>query len=142
MSKNRKNVVYSTNPNFDYDNEQEEEETIENDEQRMKLVSKTLTFDCNWKRGWTIPFRRSLFFIGTVELLFARVFFGTRTHGVTKNGRKEWYAIDRVSNIINAKAIIEGQDVGAKKPMNKPCNFGFSESPKKPSSCELRTHIL
>jgi uncharacterized membrane protein len=127
---------------YTFDEIRIEKITIESDEQRMKLVSETLAFDCNWKRGWTIPFRRSLFFIGTVELLFARVFFGTRTHGVTKNGRKEWYAIDRVSKIINAKAIIEGQDAGAKKSMNEPCKFGFSESPKKPSSCEVRTHIL
>jgi hypothetical protein len=26
--------------------------------------------------------------------------------------------------------------------MEEPCKFGFSEAPKKPSSCAVRTHIL
>ncbi len=65
-----------------------------------------------------------------------------RTHGITRNNRKEWYAIDRVSKITKANAIISGQSAGQISPMKEPCKFGFSESPKKPSSCEVRTHIL
>ena len=99
-----------------------------------------LVFD--WNKGLPIPFKRSLFFISTVELLFARIFFGTRTYGITKNDRKEWYAIDRVSHIKKANANISGKDIGGFTSMNEPCKFGFSEAPKKPSSCEVRTHIL
>ena len=119
-----------------------EEISVTNFEGGMKLTSESLNLEYRWSRGWTIPFSRSLFFIATVESLFAKLFFGTRTHGVTKNGREEWYAIDRISSITNASAIINSQDAGGKRPMKEPCKFGFSEAPKKPSSCEVRTHIL
>jgi len=36
MSKKR-NIVYSTNPSFDYEDENEEFETLENDEQELKV---------------------------------------------------------------------------------------------------------
>ena len=101
-----------------------------------------MELDFTWNKGLPIPFKRSLLFISTVELFFAKLFFGTRTYGVTKNNRKEWYAIDRVSHVKKASAQISGKDVGEFTPMNEPCKFGFSEAPKKPSSCEVRTHIF
>ena len=109
--------------------------------QEMTLSSESLNLEYKWNRGWSIPFSRSLFFIATVELLFARIFWGTRTHGRSKNNRKEWYAIDRVSNIIEAKATINGKDAGKKTLMTEQCKFGFSESPKNPSSVVVRTYI-
>jgi uncharacterized membrane protein len=122
---------------------------IEIQDINIKHGENNLSVDCNsmklefeWNRGFRIPFKRSLFFIATVELFFAKLFFGTRTHGVTKNHRKEWYAIDRVSKITNAEALISGQNLGRMSSMSEPCKFGFSEAPKKPSSCEVRTHIL
>lgn len=38
MSKKNRNVVYSTNPNFDYDDENESFETLENNEQKLKVL--------------------------------------------------------------------------------------------------------
>ena len=117
-----------------------EEISINNSERQLSLNSGTMNFDLKWNRGWPIPFKRSLFFIATVELFFAKLFFGTKTHGTTNNQRKEWYAIDRVSKITSASGKISGQDLGEMTDMS-PCKFGFSEAPKKPSSCEVRTHI-
>jgi uncharacterized membrane protein len=111
-------------------------------ERSLSVACDSMKLDFEWNRGWPIPFKRSLFFIATVELLFARIFFGTQTHGVTKNQRKEWYAIDRVSKLTKASATIGGTNVGDLRPLSEPCKFGFSEAPKKPSSCEVRTHIL
>ena len=111
-------------------------------DRNQKVKSETMELDFIWNRGLPIPFKRSLLFISTVELLFAKLFFGTRTYGITKNNRKEWYAIDRVSKIKNATATISGKDAGKFAHMDEPCKFGFSEAPKKPSSCEVRTHIL
>lgn len=108
----------------------------------LSVVCDSMKLDFEWNRGWPIPFKRSLFFIATVELLFAKIFFGTQTHGVTKNQRKEWYAIDRVSKLTKASATIDGTNAGELRPLSEPCKFGFSEAPKKPSSCEVRTHIL
>ena len=108
----------------------------------LKVKCETMELDFQWNKGFKIPFKRSLLFIATVELFFAKLIFSTRTYGVTKNNRKEWYAIDRVSHITHATANISGKGVGRFKPMDEPCKFGFSEAPKKPSSCEVRTHIL
>ena len=124
------------------------EETIITDldvilkDNEMSLKSEKLELNFEWDKGWKIPFKRSLFFIAAVEGIFARILFGTKTHGRTKDNRKEWYAIDRVSKITTASASIDGQDLGSMTSMSKPCKFGFSEAPKKPSSCVLRTHIL
>ncbi len=38
MSKKNRNVVYSTNPNYDYDDENEEFETFEPNEQKLKVL--------------------------------------------------------------------------------------------------------
>lgn len=115
---------------------------VEQNGDEMKVSCEMMELEFVWNRGWKIPFKRSLLFIATVELFFAKLFFSTRTHGVTRNNRKEWYAIDRVSKITKANAIISGQSAGQISPMKEPCKFGFSEAPKKPSSCEVRTHIL
>ena len=119
-----------------------EEVTTTLSDREIKISCKTMDLEFSWNRGFPIPFRRSLLFIQTIELFFARLIFSTRTYGVTKDNRKEWYAIDRVSHITSATAQIEGQDAGEFKPMREPCKFGFSEAPKKPSSCVVRTHIL
>ena len=112
------------------------------EDRNQKVKSNTMELDFSWNRGLPIPFKRSLLFISTVELFFAKLFFGTRTYGVTKNNRKEWYAIDRVSKLTKASATIDGTNAGELRPLSEPCKFGFSEAPKKPSSCEVRTHIL
>ena len=111
-------------------------------ERSISVECDTMSLEFSWNRGFAIPFKRSLLFIQTVELFFAKLIFSTRTYGITKDNRQEWYAIDRVSHITNAKAIIDGENVGEFTPMKEPCKFGFSEAPRKPSSCEVRTHIL
>ena len=115
---------------------------IEEDGRNLSVKCKTMKLEFSWKKGFAIPFKRSLLFIATVELFFAKLIFSTRTYGLTRNNRQEWYAIDRVSNLSRASAKIEGEDVGDMASMSPPCKFGFSEAPRKPASCEVRTHIL
>ena len=115
--------------------------TIEND-RTLTLNCESMKLNFSWSKGLRIPIKRSLLFIATVELFIARIFFSTKTHGITRNGRKEWYAIDRLSKLKSAQAQIADQDLGQMAPIEAPCKFGFSEAPKKPSSCEVRTHIL
>jgi len=38
MSKKNRNVVYSTNPDYNYDDENEDFETLENNEQKLKVL--------------------------------------------------------------------------------------------------------
>lgn len=119
-----------------------EEVTTSLTERSIKVNCNTMELEFSWNRGFSIPFKRSLLFIQTVELFFARMLFSTRTFGITNDNRKEWYAIDRVSHIKSATAKINGKNTGKFKSMTEPCKFGFSEAPKKPSSCLVRTHIL
>lgn len=112
------------------------------DERSIKVNCKTMDLEFSWNRGFPIPFKRSLLFIQTIELFFAKLIFSTRTYGITKDNRKEWYAIDRVSHVKTATAHINGKNAGKFKPMKEPCKFGFSEAPEKPSSCMVRTHIF
>ena len=101
-------------------------------ERSIKVDCNTMELEFSWNRGFPIPFKRSLLFIQTIELFFAKLIFSTRTYGITKDNRKEWYAIDRVSHITSAKANINSQNAGDFKPMREPCKFGFSEAPKNP----------
>ena len=38
MSKKKRNIVYSTNPNYDYEDEHEEIDTVANNEQKLKVL--------------------------------------------------------------------------------------------------------
>ena len=38
MSKRNKNIVYSTNPSFNYDDNEEEDQTTENNDQELKVL--------------------------------------------------------------------------------------------------------
>jgi uncharacterized membrane protein len=127
---------------YSFDDVLLEEIDAEEEGRNLKVKCKTMRLEFSWKKGFAIPFKRSLLFIATVELFFAKLIFSTRTYGLTRNNRQEWYAIDRVSNLSHASANIDGEDKGKMTPMNQPCKFGFSEAPKKPASCEVRTHIL
>ena len=119
-----------------------EEVSTSLNERSIKVNCNTMDLEFSWNKGFSIPFRRSLLFIQTIELFFAKLIFSTRTYGITKNNRKEWYAIDRVSHIKSATAQINGKNAGSSAPMKEPCKFGFSEAPKKPCSCMVRTHIF
>lgn len=136
-----KQVADYVNSMYAFENTIIENISIHSKERSLSLVTETMNLQLSWNRGWRIPFKRSLFFIATVELFFAKLLFGTKTHGTTNNNRKEWYAIDRVSKVTSAQGIIDGRGLGTMTEMT-PCKFGFSEAPKKPSSCEVRTHIL
>ena len=127
---------------YSFDDVLLEEIDVKEEGRNLSVKCKTMELEFSWKKGFAIPFKRSLLFIATVELFFARLIFSTRTYGLTRNNRREWYAIDRVSNLSHASANISGEDMGDMTPMSQPCKFGFSEAPKKPASCEVRTHIL
>tara|TARA_B100001996_G_scaffold1642_2_gene1521 strand:- start:994 stop:1578 length:585 start_codon:yes stop_codon:yes gene_type:complete len=94
-----------------------------------------------WKRGFFIPIRRPLWFISTVEQFFAKLFFGTRTHGKTKNGLKEWYCVQSLAKVNHSSAKENGIDFGDSARFEITACFGFSEPPKRPSSAIVRSTI-
>ena len=45
-------------------------------------------------------------------IFFGWLIFRTKTHGRTKNGRREWYVVDKISRLKNAEAKISGNKLG------------------------------
>ena len=107
----------------------------------IEIVADSLSVSFEWKRGIGIPFSRPKWIISTIEQWVAGAVFGTKTHGLTCNGLREWYCIYKLSSIKHAKASYEGEDLGVVSKFEIDACFGFSEPPKKPSSVRLRSMI-
>ena len=76
---------------------------------KIKRAENSIEVNCDlgrvsmqWGVTIPIPFSRPHWFIANVEAPFARLFFGTKTHGITRNGRKEWYQVRGFARIKSA----------------------------------------
>ena len=108
----------------------------------LQIQTNTIEISLEWSKGFTIPFRRSLFFIKNVESWFAKVFFKTKTYGITNNHRQEWYMINHLSKVIQCEGYMNNESLGTLSNIDETCGFGFSDPPRKPSSVLVKTHIL
>ncbi len=127
---------------YNFDIVKIEEIKIEEGGNKIKLESEEINCTFEWNRG--IPFLikgRPLWFVSSFEYFFGLLFFGTRTHGKTKNGQNEWYMVDRFSKLTQAKATINREDLGEYTRFYPKANFGFSEPPRVPASVLVRSHI-
>ena len=78
----------------------------------------------------------------TVTDPFARVLMrGVRTRGTAGNGRREWYGATDVRRIVTATGSWEGRDLGTLAPVDPPCRFGFSSTPRTPSVTRVVTTV-
>lgn len=107
----------------------------------IEIKAPPLDIKLRWGMEFGLPIPRPRWFISTVEQWFAKVFFGTSTHGLTCNGLKEWYCIYYLSKIKHASAYLDGKNLGNARNFEINACFGFSEPPKKPSSVRLRSMI-
>ena len=82
-----------------------------------------------WGMNLPLLFSRPRWFIANIEAPFARLFFGTKTHGTTRNGRKEWYHVRGISRmksveLFSSEAIrlglSSGKGVRSFRLMNSP----------------------
>jgi hypothetical protein len=85
--------------------------------------------------------KRPLWFVASIEYFFGWLIFGTKTYGKTKNGKKEWYAVDRLSRLTLADVEFNGKNLGEQTKFHPKANFGFSDPPKMPCSALVRSHI-
>ena len=115
---------------------------MKRDTNQIRVETKEISCHFEWGNGISfLTKRRPLWFVSSVEYLVGWLIFGTKTHGKTKNGKKEWYAVDRLSKLITARAEINGEDLGEYTSFYPKANFGFSDPPKMPSSVLVRSHI-
>ena len=115
--------------------------TVERGRRKVSINGGGLAIKITWGVPLPLPFWRPLWFIASFEALFGRILFGTRTHGVTRNGRREWYSVRSLSRILKAEASFEGNDLGESKEFEIDACFGFSEPPSMPASVTLKSYI-
>lgn len=66
---------------------------------------------------------------------------GVRTRGSAGAGRTEYYGATDVRTVSDARARVDGQDLGHLAPVAPPPAFGFSSTPPRPSVTTLVTTI-
>jgi hypothetical protein len=58
---------------------------------------------------------------------------GVRTRGTANGGRREWYGATDTRAITSIAGSFDGVPLGALAPVDPPCGFGFSSTPRRPS---------
>lgn len=76
-----------------------------------------------------------------VDPIARRVVSGVRTRGVARPGRKEWYGATDLRLVGSASGTFDGHDLGVLAPVDPPCRFGFSSTPRTPSVTSVVTTI-
>lgn len=66
---------------------------------------------------------------------------GVRTRGVARPGRREWYGATDLHRVRTAGGRFDGDDLGGLAPVDPPCRFGFSSTPRTPSVTSVVTTI-
>jgi len=66
---------------------------------------------------------------------------GVRTRGTAGNGRREWYGATDARAVVTLTGSFDGHDLGLLAPVEPPCRFGFSSTPRRPSVTEVVTTV-
>ncbi|GAA5119900.1 hypothetical protein GCM10023339_34420 [Alloalcanivorax gelatiniphagus] len=69
------------------------------------------------------------------------VMHGVRTRGTAGNDRREWYGATSMVAVSAIEGQWRGSDLGRLAPVDPPCRFGFSSTPKRPSVTSVVTTI-
>lgn len=66
---------------------------------------------------------------------------GVRTRGSAGNGRREWYGATDSRAVTATTGAFEGIDLGTIAPVDPPCRFGFSSTPRRPCLTSVVTTV-
>lgn len=66
---------------------------------------------------------------------------GVRTRGSALAGRREWYGATDAHRVVAMTGTFDGTDLGVLAPVDPPCRFGFSSTPRTPSITAVVTTI-
>jgi hypothetical protein len=66
---------------------------------------------------------------------------GVRTRGTAGQERREWYGATSVRAVTSLRGAWRGEDLGALAPVDPPCRFGFSSTPRRPSVTAVVTTV-
>lgn len=66
---------------------------------------------------------------------------GVRTRGTAGNERREWYGATSVVAVTSIAGRWRDVDLGPLAPVDPPCRFGFSSTPRRPSVTQVVTTV-
>ena len=66
---------------------------------------------------------------------------GVRTRGTAGQERREWYGATSARAVTALQGTWRGEDLGLLAPVDPPCRFGFSSTPRRPSVTGVVTTI-
>lgn len=66
---------------------------------------------------------------------------GVRTRGVAREGSREWYGATDVRAVTSLAGAFDGANLGSLAPVDPPCRFGFSSTPRRPSVTTVTTTV-
>jgi hypothetical protein len=109
---------------------------------RSPSLRLTLTIGRRTPLGWVlrvVPRRlaKSPAWCAVTDPLARVVLRGVRTRGTARGGRREWYGATDTRAVTSVGGSFEGTPLGSLAPVDPPCGFGFSSSPRRPSVTEV-----
>jgi hypothetical protein len=87
------------------------------------------------------PVATSPAWCGVVDPVARVALRGVRTRGTAGGDRREWYGATSVVAVTAIQGEWRGTDLGTIAPVDPPCRFGFSSTPKRPSVTSVVTTI-
>ena len=78
---------------------------------------------------------------GLVDPVARVVLRGVRTRGAALEGRREWYAATDLRAVTDLSGTWRGRDLGRVAPVDPPCRFGFSSTPRRPAVTSVVTTV-
>lgn len=124
--------------------------TATRDAARWRLRTPSLTLDLALGRrrllGWllqAVPGRLATApaFTAMTDPVARVAMRGVRTRGAASLGRQEFYAATDVRAVTSLAGSLEGQPLGELAPVDPPCHFGFSSTPRAPSVTSVTTTV-
>jgi hypothetical protein len=88
------------------------------------------------------PLATSPVFATAVDPVARLVLDGVRTRGTARPGRREYYGATDVRAVTALSGRLDGIPLGDLAPVDPPCRFGFSSTPRRPSVTDVVTTIV
>jgi hypothetical protein len=81
-------------------------------------------------------------FATAVDPVARVVLRGVRTRGQARAGRREYYGARDMHAVTSVRGVLDGIPLGDLGPVDPPCRFGFSSTPRAPSVTDVVTTIV
>ncbi len=126
---------------YPFDEVRDQSVTAERDGRSYTVRSHGLKLDMKIGLATLRPPPRPRWITATFENWCARKLLDVRTHGTSPTGVVEWYRTRSARRVVTATACLEGVDLGALTPLDRPLGFGFTDPPRQPSHVRLRVDL-